>query len=150
MVSITKVSTRLFKFLSFLELTLLLLGVSLPIAAIDEFWFFSSEFSVISLIQILFIHQEYILATIILIFGLMFPILKILQKHLRSKAVTKLPLYKFSMLDIFLLSFLIYGGKLSYFYDVELQIGFYIIVSSIVLSYLTLIIPAHDDTRSGK
>jgi len=123
----------------FLELILLLLGVSLPLATIDEFWFFSSEFSVISLTYTLAINQEYTLATVILIFGFIFPLIKILQKVFASTFFSSLPLYKFSMIDIFLLSFLVFGGKLSYFYDVHLKLGFYCMLLSVVLSYILII-----------
>ena len=128
------------KYFVLVEIVFLILGVSLPLATIDEFWFFSSEFSVISLTYTLAINQEYTLAIVILTFGLIFPFLKIFQKPLSSNFFFNLPLHKFSMLDIFLLSFLIFGGKLSYFYDVKLQLGFYFMLSSVILSYIPLLI----------
>ena len=126
------------KFLIIIELSLLILGVSLPLATIDEFWFFSSEFSLLSLTFTLFNSHEYILSLIVIFFGFIVPMLKIFRSVFASHLINALPLEKFSMLDIFLLSFLIYGGKLSYFYDVDLKIGFYFLLSSICLSYFSV------------
>mgnify|MGYP001188301884 FL=1 len=133
----TKLSLK--KPIIFIELVLLLIGVSLPLATIDEFWFFSSEFSVISLTYVLAVNQEYTLAAIIILFGFIFPLIKIFQKTFISNYFASLPLYKFSMLDIFLLSFLVFGGKLSYFYDVQLKVGFYCMLLSVALSYIPII-----------
>ena len=128
------------KSLTFLELIFLMLGVCLPLATIDEFWFFSSEFSVVSLAYTLFNAKEYTLSFIIINFGLIFPILKILQRLFASGAYLNLPLHKFALLDIFLLSFLVFGGKLSYFYQVNLKVGFYFMLSSVLLSYVNVVI----------
>ncbi len=133
----------LIKLVAPFELFFLLLGVSLPLATIDEFWFFSSEFSVLSLSYILFINNEYILAFIIIFFGLIVPAFKIVIRVTRPSLLTILPLQKFAMLDVFLLSFLIFGGKLSYFYEVTLQFGFYFMLSSIILGYLAILMATH-------
>ena len=130
------IKQSLVKLLTFCEFMFLLLGVSLPLATIDEFWFFSSEFSVLSLAYTLFNSKEYAIAVVIIAFGLIFPILKIFLHSFASRLFKTLPLHKFALLDIFLLSFLIFGGKMSYFYDVNLQLGFYFMLSSILLSFL--------------
>ena len=117
-----------------LEVLFLLLGVSLPLAKIDEFWFFSSEFSVISLTKTLLQNREYILGTMIIAFGFICPLLKITQRVIPTTIVNRLPLHKFAMVDMFLLSFLIFGGKMSYFYEVNLQIGFYFLSLSLIIS----------------
>lgn len=135
----------LVKLLSPLEFLFLILGVTLPLATIDEFWFFSSEFSIVSLAVVLLKNNEYVLGSIIVIFGIIIPSMKIFQRYKKVNFLKKWPLHKFSMLDIFLLSFLIFGGKLSYFYEVNLKLGFYFLLSSIFLSYLSLFI-----TRQAK
>ena len=134
------IKQSLLNLLTFLEFIFLLLGVSLPLATIDEFWFFSSEFSVLSLAYTLLNSKEYALATIIIAFGLIFPILKILQHSFEFQFFKTLPLHKFALLDIFLLSFLVFGGKMSYFYVVDLQLGFYFMLCSILLSFLHITI----------
>ena len=127
--------THLFDFFVLVELLLLTLGASLPIASIDEFWFFTSEFSIFSLALTLLESKEYILSLIIITFGFILPVIKVIQKMYNVQIFEKLPLYKFSMIDMFLLSFLIFGGKLSYFYEVNLQLGFYFLAGSIFLNY---------------
>ena len=52
--------------LIFFETLFLVLGVVLPIARIDEFWFFSSEFSILSVSKDLFINSEILLSFIII------------------------------------------------------------------------------------
>ena len=140
MAILTKREKTFTKLILACEFVFLLLGVSLPLATIDEFWFFTSEFSLISLSYTLFSNKEYLLSTVIVTFGLIIPLIKIFKKSLGSQFLANFPLHKLSMLDVFLLSFLIFGGKLSYFYEVNLQVGFFFMVSSIFLSYLSLII----------
>ena len=122
------------------EFLFLVLGVSLPLASIDEFWFFTREFSILSLALTLFQSREYVLSIIIITFGLIIPIMKIFQNALKMKLISGIPFHKFSMLDIFLLSILVFGGKLSYFYQVNLKLGFYFLVISVFLSYFSLIL----------
>ena len=136
----SKIRYNILKLFTFFEFMFLLLGVSLPLATIDEFWFFSSEFSVLSLVYTLFNSKEYALAIIIVAFGLIFPIFKIFQYRFESQLFQTLPLHKFALLDIFLLSFLVFGGKISYFYEVDLQLGFYFMLSSILLSFLHVLL----------
>ena len=106
-------SKNVIKLLTTFELIFLLLGVSLPLATIDEFWFFTSEFSVLSLTYTLFSNREYALAIVIVTFGFIIPMIKIFQKIAETRFSNNFPLYKFSMLDVFLLSFLVFGGKVS-------------------------------------
>ena len=135
-----EIKQSLLKLLTLFEFIFLLLGVTLPLATIDEFWFFSSEFSVVSLAHTLFNSKEYPLAIVIITFGLIFPILKIFQHSFAAQFFKTLPLHKFALIDIFLLSFLIFGGKMSYFYEVNLQLGFYFMLSSILLSFLHVLV----------
>ena len=127
---------KFFKSFMVIECLLLSLAVTLPLASIDEIWFFSSNFSVLSLTITLFHGKEYTLSSVIILFGFVIPALKIYQRLFPIRLFTQLQLHKFSMLDIFLLSFLIFGGKLSYFYEVNLQIGFYFLITSIGMSYI--------------
>ena len=133
---VIKLNQRFLRLLVAVELIILLIAVSLPLASIDEFWFFSSEFSILSLTMTLFLAEEYILSFIIVLSGFTIPTFKIFQKIFPNRLSKQLHLHKFSMLDIFLLSFLIFGGKLSYFYEINLKIGFYFLITSICLSYI--------------
>ena len=143
----TEIKPSLLKLLTFFEFLFLLLGVSLPLATIDEFWIFSSEFSVLSIAYTLIGAREYVLSVIIITFGLIFPILKIMQRSFDLGLFQIVPLHKFALVDIFLLSFLVFGGKLSYFFDVNLQLGFYLMVAAVIISYLQVII-AHNTCKN--
>ena len=131
---------KLIKLFIPLELLFIILGVTLPLATIDEFWFFSSEFSILSLAYVLFKNSEHLLAIVIVLFGILIPLLKIFQNYMGLDFLNGWSIHKFSMIDIFLISFLIFGGKLSYFYTVNLELGFYFLLAAVSLSYLSLIL----------
>ena len=114
-----------FIFLSFIEFILLILGVTLPIARIDEFWVFTSEFSILSIARDLMINNEFLLSIIVISFGLIFPLIKIICRHTNIQFINRYNLHKFSMVDIFLISFLVFSSKASSFFDLKLLIGFY-------------------------
>ena len=70
------------KFLILLETIFLFCGVYFPLARIDEFWLFSSEFSILSLTRDLYINGEILLSIIIIIFGFIFLVLRLFLKLL--------------------------------------------------------------------
>ena len=125
--------------ISFIELVLLILGVTLPIARIDEFWFFTSEFSIFSISKNLITNNEYLLGIIVIVFGLIFPIIKIVLRHTDIQIVKKYNLHKFSMVDIFLISFLVFAGKVSSYFEIDILIGFYFLFASMLLGYFQII-----------
>lgn len=125
--------------ISVFEFILLLFGISLPIAKIDEFWFFSSEFSILSIVKDLFINNEYLLAIIIISFGFFFPTIKIMSRHLSLRIINEYNLHKFSMVDIFIISFLVFASKASSFFNMEIQLGFYFLLLSVLLGYTYII-----------
>jgi len=127
-------------FLSVIEFFLLILGVSLPIARVDEFWIFSSEFSVLSVTRDFLINKEYLLSFIFIFFGFIFPTIKIISRHTSFKYIKKYNLHKFSMVDIFLISFLVFASKVSNFFDMEILLGFYFLLGAVFLSYVQIIL----------
>lgn len=128
------------KFLILLETIFLFSGVYFPLARIDEFWLFSSEFSILSLTRDLYINGEMILSIIIIIFGFIFPLIKIISKVFNTKFAENLNLHKFSMVDIFLLSFVVFAGKTSNYFEIHLLIGFYFLLISVLINYLYIIL----------
>ena len=125
--------------ISVFEFILLLFGISLPIAKIDEFWFFSSEFSILSIVKDLFMNNEYLLAIIIISFGFFFPTIKIISRHLSLRIINEYNLHKFSMVDIFIISFLVFASKASSFFNMEIELGFYFLLLSVLLGYSSII-----------
>ena len=132
------------------EAGLLILGATLPIAQITEFWLFETQFSILGIGATLLSSGEILLAFVVLGFGFIFPMIKIIlgmrvdaqehpshqygQKHTRRKERARAFFQKFSMVDVFLLSFLVYGSKISETYEVTLGIGAYLLMTSIALS----------------
>ena len=134
----------MFLLISFIELVLLTLGVTLPIARIDEFWFFTSEFSIFSISKNLITNNEFLLGIIVIVFGLIFPIMKIILRHTNLEIIQNFNLHKFSMVDIFLISFLVFAGKLSKFFEIEILLGFYCLFISMILGYIQILINKRD------
>ena len=131
-------------FLSIIEFFLLTLGVSLPIARVDEFWIFSSEFSVLSVAKDFLVNKEYFISFILLFFGFIFPTIKIISRHTSFKYIKKYNLHKFSMVDIFLISFLVFASKASNFFDMKILLGFYFLLGAVFLSYVQIILKLSD------
>ena len=119
----------------FLELVCLLAGTSLPLVSITEFWIFENEFSILSLSGTLLLSNEILLAFIVFNFGFMFPLAKIITSFFEGLGSIPMTIQRFSMVDVFLLSFLVYGSKISGSYDVELGDGFYFLCFALTLSF---------------
>tara|TARA_B100001059_G_C17442568_1_gene383368 strand:+ start:80 stop:523 length:444 start_codon:yes stop_codon:yes gene_type:complete len=128
-----------FMFLSCIEFILLILGVILPIAKIDEFWIFTSEFSILSIVKDLMINNEFLLGIVVISFGLIFPIIKIFCRHTEIQFINRYNFHKFSMVDIFLISFLVFSSKASSFFDMEILLGFYFLLASVLLGYIQIV-----------
>ncbi len=125
--------------LTILEIILLILGVSFPLAKIDEFWIFTSEFSILSISRDLIIADEFLLGLMVFSFGLLFPLVKIVFRLTGYELINRYNLHKFSMVDIFLISFLVFSAKVSNYFDLSLLIGFYFLISSVLLGYIQIV-----------
>ena len=118
------------------EAVLLFLGIFSPFSRIEEFWVFEEEFSIFSLIFSLFDQQNFLLAVTILAFGVLIPFVRLCANCIPSSKLKNLNLHKLAMLDIFLISFLIFSSQSSYFFEVNLLKGFYFLFGALVVSYL--------------
>ena len=118
------------------EATLLFLGIFSPFARIQEFWIFEEEFSIYSLILSLFDQQNFLLGLTILAFGILIPFVRLCTNCIPSFKLENLNLHKLAMLDIFLISFLIFSSQMSYFFEIKLLKGFYFLFAALVASYL--------------
>ena len=122
------------------ELIFLVLGVYYPLAKMKEFWIFKSEFSILSISYDFFVNEELALFFVVFFFGFVFPVLKIISRILKISFVERFNLHKFSMVDIFLISFLVFIGKSLNFFDIQLGIGFYFLILSIFLGYFQILL----------
>lgn len=136
------------KCLAILELLFFLLGISLPLIVVQEFWFFRNEISLINIVIGLLMNGEYLLSTVITVFGVIVPLIKITGRLLSVRSLNKLPLHKFSMLDIFLMSFIIFASKFSLIFNAKIEIGFYFLLGSILIGLLQLVFFTHKNSHS--
>ena len=127
------------KYLTILELVFFILGITLPLMIVTEFWFFTNEISLIHIIIGLLTNGEYLLGMMITVFGVIIPLIKITGRILNFRYLNKLPLYKFSMLDIFLISFIIFASKFSQIFNAKIDIGFYFLLASVLIGFLQVI-----------
>ena len=118
-----------------LELVCLLAGTTLPLASITEFWIFENEFSILSLSGTLLLSNEILLAVIVCSFGFVFPLAKLITGFFEGLGSIPTIIQRFSMVDVFLLSFLVYGSKISGSYNVVLGAGFYFLCVALALSF---------------
>ena len=118
------------------ETVLLFLGILSPFARIQEFWIFEEEFSIFSLVLSLFDEQNFLLGVTILVFGIVIPLVRLCTNCIPGSGLKNLNLHKLAMLDIFLISFLIFSSQMSYFFEVILLRGFYFLFAALVVSYL--------------
>ena len=121
---------------SAIEATLLFLGIFSPFARIQEFWIFKEEFSIHSLIIALFDEQNFLLGGTILIFGVVIPLMRLCTNFVPITRLKNLNLHKLAMVDIFLVSFLLFSSQSSYFFEVSLLKGFYFLFAALVVSYV--------------
>ena len=126
------------KLLALLELIFFGFGISLPLLSVSEFWFFKNEISLIDIVYGLFENAEYFLAVIVSIFGVVIPLIKISSRLIGLKFVDKFQLHKFAMLDIFLISFIVFSSKFASLFDAKIAIGFYFLLASIVIGFIQI------------
>jgi len=122
------------------------LGIYLPMLVVSEFWFFKNEISLLKIIQGLFENNELILATVVTTFGVFLPTFRMIGQLLNLTVVEKFQLHKFSMLDIFLLSFVVFAGKFSTIFSAEIAVGFYFLLGSVLVGFLQIFL----DSRKRK
>ena len=128
------------KYLSILELVFFLLGISLPLLVVQEFWIFRNEISLINIVIGLLINGEYLLSLMVSVFGVIIPLIKITGRLINIQYLDKLPLYKFSMLDIFLISFIIFASKFSLIFNAKIDVGFYFLLASTLIGFLQVVL----------
>ena len=116
------------------------LGIYLPMLVVSEFWFFKNEISLLKIIQGLFENNELILTTVVATFGVFLPVMRMVGRILNFTALEKIQLHKFSMLDIFLLSFIVFAGKFSAIFSAEIAVGFYFLLSSVLVGFLKILL----------
>lgn len=128
------------KLIALLELVFFGFGVSLPLLTLSEFWFLKNEISLINIIVGLYLNEEFALFFIVSVFGLVFPLIKIIGRIINVKVLDRFQLHKFAMLDIFLVSFVLFASKFSTFFSAKIDVGFYFLMVSVLLGFFQIMI----------
>lgn len=135
-----KLSKLFFFIFVLIELSLFCYGAISPLFVLREsvgWWVFNeNNTSLLGVVKTFYLERELLLFLIILVFGVLSPMAKFFAKLFRVRAAVNL-LHKFSHVDIFLLVILIYVSKSSFFLEVNLGLGFYLLFASLLLGYIT-------------
>jgi paraquat-inducible protein A len=129
-------------------LALLIYGLQAPILTLEKFYLFSNTVSLLSGLQTLAQQAEWGLFALILLFSVVFPLLKNLlllliwnfdlaqgeahRRHLRWLAAYS----KWSMLDVFVVALLVVSVKLGSLAEARVEQGIYAFAASIILTML--------------
>lgn len=127
-------------------LVLLFWGLTLPILSLTKFWVFGDTVSIVSAIKSLYAGGEVFLATVLLLFSILFPVGKNLamlavflkgarlgrfsRRLLRGAAV----LGKWSMLDVFIVAILVASVKLGILAHASVMSALYFFAASVILT----------------
>lgn len=131
-----------------LSFVLLLIALSMPLMKVEKMVLWKNEYSVIGGVKGLWEQGQYVLASILFFFSVVFPICKLamlgflwfvrLAEQRRQMVLHWLGvLGKWSMLDVFVVAILIVLVKLGPLAKVEPQRGIYWFAAAIFLSMIT-------------
>ena len=131
-----------------------MLGISLPIIKLNQFFFFTDEHSILSMIRGLFVEGELLLGLIILLFSVVLPAVKIMvlswllvcgRNQARPPFIVKLvaALGKWSMIDVLLVALVIFAVKSSGLGTATSQPGLYFFAASVVITSIAAAMVRH-------
>lgn len=127
-----------------LSLVLLIIGLTLPIMTTRKLWE-SNTYSIMTGVQNLWDEKYYVLAVIIFVFSVIFPIAKLvslsvvwfvrLKDEQRQKLIYFMEVFgKWSMLDVFVSAIIIVWVKLGALADAKAEHGIYFFGASVLLT----------------
>jgi paraquat-inducible protein A len=129
-----------------LALAALVIGVSAPLLTLEKMYFFENTISLLSTIKGLFIQKEWFLFTVITVFSLCIPVIKIaglvliLNMDYEKNSFLDKTLHvfevvgKWSMLDVFVVALLLVSVKLGVLAKVDVHYGLFAFASSVLLT----------------
>ncbi|PID46311.1 MAG: paraquat-inducible membrane protein A [Proteobacteria bacterium] len=128
------------------SLIALVIGVTAPLLTLQKLYFIENTISLISTIQTLYTENEWLLFTVIALFSLCIPVIKIISLLLivnigyqpgsfLDKALSLIEtLGKWSMLDVFIVALLLVSVKLGALAKVQVHYGLYVFAFSVILT----------------
>ena len=129
-------------------LGLLFWGLTLPVLTLSKFWIFDNTVSIVSAIQSLYGAGEIFLASVLLVFSILFPVgknlamLGVFIKGARSGRFSRrllrvvAALGKWSMLDVFIVAILVASVKLGILAHASVMSALYFFAASVMLTNL--------------
>ena len=127
----------------------LVLGLTLPIIRLTQFFVWTDVHSLISVVQELYLADELVLASVVFVFSIVFPFLKLLYllalysiRHVQpNNTGTWLKrlswLGKWSMLDVLVLALVVFYAKAANLADAMSMPGIYLFAASVVLTMIS-------------
>ncbi len=143
----------------------LVLGLTLPIIKLTRLYIWTDAHSLVSVVTELYFSGEIILATLICLFSIVFPFLKLLyllalysirrvQLNRSGGWLKRLSwLGKWSMLDVLVLALVVFYGKATNLADATSMPGIYLFASAVILTMIATAMIEHDienQTTFGK
>ena len=128
------------------SLIALVIGVTAPLLTLQKLYFIENTISLISTIQTLYADQEWLLFSVITVFSLFVPVIKIISLSLVTnieyqpgsfldKSLSFIETFgKWSMLDVFVVALLLVSVKLGALAKVEVHYGLYVFALSVILT----------------
>ncbi len=129
-----------------LSMCLLLIGLSLPVMTVRKLWE-TNTYSILTGVQNLWHEKLYVLALIIFVFSVIFPIAKLialsavwlikLTDERRQRLIYFMEIFgKWSMLDVFVTAIIIVWIKLGPLASARAEIGIYFFGASVLLTMI--------------
>ena len=119
------------------------LGVTLPLLRVDRLYFFSDEPSLVGMVGGLWTTGDFLLATLVALFSIVFPATKLMLlsvwAYAGQSAHDRIPtwfraLSNWSMLDVVLVALVIFAAKTSGFATAFTKPGLWFFTASVVLT----------------
>ena len=126
----------------------LVIGITAPLMTLEKLYFFENRISFLGAVEQLYEKKEWILFSVIGLFSLCLPFIKILSlmailhiPHQGSSVLDKLLRWiehwgKWSMLDVFVVALLLVSVKLGALAKVTVHYGVYVFAGSVVLTMI--------------
>ena len=119
------------------------LGVTLPLLRVDRLYFFSDEPSLVGMVSGLWTSGDFLLATLVALFSIVFPATKLMLlsvwAYAGQSAHDRIPtwfraLSNWSMLDVVLVALVIFAAKTSGFATAFTKPGLWFFTASVALT----------------
>ncbi len=139
----------------------LVLGLTLPIIRLTRFYIWTDVHSLVSVVRELYLADEVVLAAIISVFSIVFPFIKLLYLlalyAMRQVEPDRAGIWfrrlswlgKWSMLDVLVLSLVIFYAKHTNIADATSMPGIYMFAAAVILTMVATALIEHDMSRDA-